>query len=100
MLLSAVGSQIRIDLHNVKLEIRVARVKPIDFRRIAVADRAIMPIKNQHRSRFSARLKWMMGDPIKVIADQSRGPPQRSKAQAGGKPKKSGNQHRSVHFTD
>ena len=51
--------QIRIDLNDKKIEVRVTLSDPVNFRGVGVADRAIVPIKNQRRCRFSSEIERM-----------------------------------------
>ena len=51
--------QIRIDLNDKKIEVRVTLGDPVNFRGVGVGDRAIVPIKDQHRRCFSGRIERM-----------------------------------------
>jgi hypothetical protein len=46
-------------LHDIKIEIGVTVAETVDFRRVTVANRAIMPVKNQNGPGFSARIQGM-----------------------------------------
>src|SRR5580765_20332 len=66
-------TEIRIYLHNIDGEIGVAAVDTIYFRRVAIADGAIVPVENQDRGDFVSSVERMANSASEILEREGRG---------------------------